>query len=163
MTEPETWLDKIIREAQERGEFDNLPGEGKPIALGGNSFEDPAWRLANHLLKNGGFVPDWIELDREIRGAVDEAREALARSRDWRAGRLSALGERRDLDAQRERDLIAGDWGRARRRFVEAVGAINKKIDLLNLKVPLPRLQRAKVDIAGEMLILDSPFSRLSR
>jgi DnaJ-like protein len=27
----ETWIDRQIREAQERGEFDNLPGTGKPI------------------------------------------------------------------------------------------------------------------------------------
>lgn len=28
----ETWNDRQIREAQERGDFDNLPGKGKPIA-----------------------------------------------------------------------------------------------------------------------------------
>jgi len=27
----ESWIDRQIREAQERGEFDNLPGAGKPI------------------------------------------------------------------------------------------------------------------------------------
>ncbi len=27
----ETWIDKQIREAADRGEFDNLPGAGKPI------------------------------------------------------------------------------------------------------------------------------------
>ena len=28
----ETWIDRQIREAQERGDFDDLPGKGKPIA-----------------------------------------------------------------------------------------------------------------------------------
>jgi hypothetical protein len=27
----ESWVDRQIREAIERGEFDNLPGQGKPI------------------------------------------------------------------------------------------------------------------------------------
>jgi len=27
----ESWIDRQIREAMERGEFDNLPGAGKPI------------------------------------------------------------------------------------------------------------------------------------
>jgi hypothetical protein len=27
----ETWADRQIREAEERGEFDDLPGKGKPI------------------------------------------------------------------------------------------------------------------------------------
>lgn len=150
MNEPETWLDKIIREAEERGEFDDLPGEGQPLDLSANPFEDPAWRLANHLLENAGFTPDWIELDREIREGLDEARRALARSRDWRAEQMAALGDRRDPEAQRQRNLIADEWGRATRRFVEAVGAINKQIARLNLKVPLPRLQRAKLDAARE-------------
>ncbi len=28
----ESWVDRRIREAQERGEFDDLPGSGKPLA-----------------------------------------------------------------------------------------------------------------------------------
>jgi hypothetical protein len=27
----ESWIDRQIREAEERGEFDNLPGAGKPL------------------------------------------------------------------------------------------------------------------------------------
>ena len=29
----ESWIDQQIREAQERGEFDNLPGKGRPLDL----------------------------------------------------------------------------------------------------------------------------------
>ena len=37
-------MDKAIREAQERGEFDNLPGAGKPLrSLGDPEHEDPDW------------------------------------------------------------------------------------------------------------------------
>ncbi|SMC89901.1 DUF1992 domain-containing protein [Lentzea albidocapillata] len=42
----ESWIDRQIREAQERGEFDNLPSAGKPLpgageALGPVSKSDP--------------------------------------------------------------------------------------------------------------------------
>lgn len=37
----ETWVERQIREAQERGAFDNLPGAGKPIP--GLNREDPNW------------------------------------------------------------------------------------------------------------------------
>ena len=37
----ETWVERQIREAQERGAFDNLPGAGKPIP--GINREDPNW------------------------------------------------------------------------------------------------------------------------
>jgi hypothetical protein len=37
-------VEKAIREAQERGEFDNLPGAGKPLrSLGDPEHEDPDW------------------------------------------------------------------------------------------------------------------------
>ena len=43
----ENWespVEKAIREAQERGEFDNLPGAGKPLrSLGNPEVEDPDW------------------------------------------------------------------------------------------------------------------------
>ena len=40
----ESPVEKAIREAQERGEFDNLPGAGKPLrSLGDPEHEDPDW------------------------------------------------------------------------------------------------------------------------
>ena len=43
----ENWespVERVIREAQERGEFDNLPGAGKPLrSLGDPEHEDPDW------------------------------------------------------------------------------------------------------------------------
>jgi hypothetical protein len=38
----ESWVDRQIREAIERGEFDNLPGQGKPIK-GLNGRDDENW------------------------------------------------------------------------------------------------------------------------
>jgi hypothetical protein len=37
----ESWIDRQIREARERGEFDNLPGAGKPIP--GLKRQDENW------------------------------------------------------------------------------------------------------------------------
>ena len=43
----ENWespVERAIREAQERGEFDNLPGAGRPLRnLGNPDVEDPDW------------------------------------------------------------------------------------------------------------------------
>ena len=40
----ESPVEKAIREAQERGEFDNLPGAGKPLrSLGDPEHDDPDW------------------------------------------------------------------------------------------------------------------------
>ncbi len=63
-------LDKIVEEmikkAQERGEFDNLPGKGKPIDLTGY-FEMPEdVRVAQTMLKNAGMKSREVELLKEI-------------------------------------------------------------------------------------------------
>ena len=59
-------VEEKIRQAQERGEFDNLPGKGKPIDLTAY-FETPEdIRLAQSVLKNGGFTSREVDLLNEI-------------------------------------------------------------------------------------------------
>jgi hypothetical protein len=58
--------EELIRQAQERGEFDDLPGKGKPIDLT-DYFEMPEdVRVAQSLLKNSGFKSREVELLNEI-------------------------------------------------------------------------------------------------
>jgi hypothetical protein len=50
----ESPVEKAIREAQERGEFDNLPGAGKPLAnLGPPEYEDPDWWVKGLVQREG--------------------------------------------------------------------------------------------------------------
>ena len=59
-------VEEKIKQAQERGEFDNLPGKGKPVDLTAY-FETPAdIRLAQSVLKNGGFTSREVDLLNEI-------------------------------------------------------------------------------------------------
>ena len=58
--------ERKIQEAMEEGAFEKLAGAGKPLDLSENSFEDPANRMANRLLKNAGFTPAWIEEAKEL-------------------------------------------------------------------------------------------------
>jgi uncharacterized protein (UPF0128 family) len=72
-------LDKIVEEmikkAQERGEFDNLPGKGKPVDLT-DYFEMPEdVRVAQSMLKNAGMAPREVDLLKEIA----KLRQLLAR------------------------------------------------------------------------------------
>jgi len=59
-------VEAAIQEAMARGEFKNLPGQGKPINLTEyfNTPEDV--RVAQVMLKNAGMVPLEIELLQEI-------------------------------------------------------------------------------------------------
>ena len=59
-------VETLIKEAQERGEFDNLPGKGKPIDLT-SYFETPEdVRLAQSVLKNAGMTSPEVQLLKEI-------------------------------------------------------------------------------------------------
>ena len=55
-----------IREAMARGEFDNLPGAGKPLALEDDSLVPEDLRVPYKILKNAGCLPPEIELRKEI-------------------------------------------------------------------------------------------------
>ena len=67
-------VEALIKEAQERGEFDNLPGKGKPIDLT-EYFETPEEvRVAYSVLKNAGITSREIDLLKEIA----ELKERLA-------------------------------------------------------------------------------------
>jgi hypothetical protein len=65
-----TWIERLaeekIREAMERGEFDNLPLAGKPLPSESNGFVPDDLRLAYKLLKDAGFLPPEMELRKEI-------------------------------------------------------------------------------------------------
>jgi hypothetical protein len=52
----ETWIDQQIREAESRGEFENLPGKGKPLALL-DQPDDELWWVRGWLRRENVQVP----------------------------------------------------------------------------------------------------------
>ncbi len=77
------WVDQQIRVAMEKGEFDNLPGAGKPIA-GLDRDHDPNWWL-NQLIEREKIVvlPPSVQL-RKDDAALDETLDTLFREDDVR-------------------------------------------------------------------------------
>ncbi|AIE59107.1 DnaJ family domain-containing protein [Bacillus methanolicus] len=55
-----------IRKAYENGEFDNLPGYGKPLKLDDLSSVPEELRMAYRLLKNAGYSPEENQLKQEM-------------------------------------------------------------------------------------------------
>jgi hypothetical protein len=60
-----------IREALQRGEFENLPGRGKPLKLEDDQHIPEDLRLAFKVLKNANCLPPELELKKEIRSAEE--------------------------------------------------------------------------------------------
>jgi hypothetical protein len=59
-------IEASIREAIERGDFENLKGKGKPLNLN-EYFDTPEdFRLGYSILKNAGYIPEEVELLNQI-------------------------------------------------------------------------------------------------
>lgn len=91
----ESWLDRQIREAQERGEFDNLPGAGKPIP-NRNELYDDDWWIKQWIQREEitGLVPTSLRIRKE----AEELMQTLAKETHEDAVRriVTSLNERID-------------------------------------------------------------------
>jgi DnaJ family protein C protein 28 len=77
-------IEKIIQEAQDRGDFDNLAGKGKPLDLRENPYVPQDWQMAYRMLASSGFAPDIVEEDKAIRRAHADLEQKLLRfARRW--------------------------------------------------------------------------------
>ena len=140
----ESLIDQKIREAMEQGEFDDLPGKGKPIATSENPFEDPEMRLAHRMLRNAGFAPSWIEERKDIDSEFEIARNQL--SRVWTVLRNA-------LETENERGARVR-WEKALTSFREQARELNRRIVAWNLKVPAAGFQRKVIDTDREIELI---------
>lgn len=63
----ESWIDRQIRLAQERGEFDDLPGSGKPIPGAGEHYDEEWWlKDLVRREKLTGLAPATLALRKEV-------------------------------------------------------------------------------------------------
>ena len=117
-------VDQMIREAQKRGDFDNLPGAGKPLNLDDNVFAgemDAAFRIA----KNANAAPLWVQLDREIGEEKERLDSYLERTARY-------IKEMKGSAAARQ-----AERARARALYLKRVAAMNEKV--LEYNVIRPR------------------------
>jgi DnaJ-like protein len=111
-----------IDDAMRRGEFDDLPGAGKPLELEDLSHVPAHMRLGYKVLRNANVLPPEVELRREmysldrlIETTSDaEDREELRRRRRESELRYNLLVERRTGGIGRS----ARRWRQPARRFV---------------------------------------------
>lgn len=95
-------VEEKIREAQRNGDFDDLPGKGKPLDLEDWSFMPKELRIGYHILKNAHVLPPEAELRKEIYTLEDllkyvedeEEKKTISRSIQSKIIRLDLLRRR---------------------------------------------------------------------
>jgi DnaJ family protein C protein 28 len=152
------WVDIVeqqIAEARERGDFENLRGEGKPLRLDRNPLAGEK-ALAYSLLKNNNMLPPEIERGKEI-----------AEDLDWAEALLVRLRHQRDRLHLRSKHLFASDrrgynvlLEGTQQRYQEALYAINSKILSLNIIAP-PALHQKMIDVEARLRAFHDEFSPL--
>lgn len=72
----ETWIDRQIRQAADRGEFDDLPGTGKPIADLDRPYDEMWWIRQKMQRENLSYLPPTLALRKEAEDALAAASAA---------------------------------------------------------------------------------------
>ncbi|XP_031102395.1 dnaJ homolog subfamily C member 28-like [Ipomoea triloba] len=75
-------VEQRIWHSMEQGQFENLPGKGKPLDLSSNPHaEDTLYRI----LSRNKCAPEWVELNKEIRDKVAVWRSSLKKAWGYRS------------------------------------------------------------------------------
>lgn len=67
----EKLIESRIKQAQEKGAFENLPGSGQPLHLEDDRHIPEDLRMAHKVLKNADCLPPEVQLHKEIRTTED--------------------------------------------------------------------------------------------
>lgn len=73
----ESWVDKQIRESEQRGDFSQLPGFGKPLPDIDRPYDETWWIKKKMQAEGVSMLPPALALRKEaedVRAAVSEAR-----------------------------------------------------------------------------------------
>ncbi len=92
-------IEEKIREAIERGEFDNLAGKGEPLDLESYFATPEELRLGYSVLKSAGCVPEEVALQKEIESLKadlvqcdhEKKRQAMSKEIESKMLKLSLL------------------------------------------------------------------------
>lgn len=125
------YIEEQIQEAVARGEFDNLPGTGKPLNLEDDALSGEK-ASAYRLLKQNGYAPPEIELLKEIRRENERIEQHLNRLR----AQYRTLRARRVAPFASEKRAYNDAVEKAATAYEETLRTLNRKILTFNLSVP---------------------------
>lgn len=145
------YAEEKITEAIERGEFDNLPGAGKPLNLEADRLVPQEYRLAYRIMRDNDIQPDWIALGKEIDLELEKARRELRTAAQRYFVIEAKCAGKQDVASVIKRLAAKDDRDYAKACFADQVRRINRKIALLNLKVPAAYLTRDLLEVEREL------------
>jgi DnaJ family protein C protein 28 len=144
-------VDQRIRQAEEDGKFDNLPGAGKPLEIEQNPAAGEK-ALAYSILKQHNDAPPEVELGRDVDALLAQAEKLRTELRQRRANLLL-----RGIPAEGNRQMYRALRTRYAARYAAAVREARSKVLTLNIIAPVA-LHRPLVDAAALIAAFEAEF-----
>lgn len=148
----ESWIDRQIREAQERGEFDDLPGAGKPLPDLGKR-RDELWWVREKLAREGLSSENLLPTPLMLRKQTYRLRETV---RD-----LTSEAAVREVVADLNVRIM--DWLRAPSGPQITVGLVNADAVVEQWKADRAELDEAEVEPDQQPVDAEEPSARRVR
>jgi hypothetical protein len=139
-------IESRIQDALAAGAFDGLAGAGRPFRFDeSDQLAGDNW-MGFRVLKNGGMLPAWLLLARDIERDRDNLEGLAARHGEWVAIAASSGDWRRHAPA----------ITRLRARFIAAARELRKKQDRFNIDAPSIALERPALWVEYHVEKLDN-------
>lgn len=141
----EKTVESAIQDAMASGAFENLPGAGRPLNFGqGDALAGDNW-IGFRVLQNGGMLPEWLELAREIERDLTRLEQI-----DAEHAALCAAAS-----VPGEAAAYAGLIARARASYEDLARSLRKRQERFNHEAPGIRSERPAIWIEYHLGRLD--------
>lgn len=151
MLNMERWQSEIDRELEKmlnQEDVKNLPGAGKPLNLGDETYVPDEMRMAYRILAQNDMAPDWVMMSKDIEQSVQKLRGSIANH--WRVYQ-DALANAQRTGSATYRQNAEGVWQNAQKSLEGQVKAHNDMVLTFNLKAPKGVSHHILFDLAKEI------------
>lgn len=136
MLNMERWQSEIDRELEKmlnQEDAKNLPGAGKPLNLGDETYVPDEMRMAYRILAQNDMAPDWVMMSKDIEQSAQKLRNSIVTHlRVYR----EALANAQKTNSATYRQNAEGVWQNAQKSLETQVKAHNDMVLSFNLKAP---------------------------
>ncbi|MEI6045738.1 MAG: DnaJ family domain-containing protein [Chloroflexota bacterium] len=142
-------VERRIRDARDKGKFDNLANQGQPIKIEEeNPYLDEEWRVAYKVVENSGFVPAWVELDKEVEYDLVQVRRNREEHRRWLLRRLDDIKNGPTQYFARDLRRLHQHHQSFLKNHACRLDEVNNKIERFNYICPVNNLLKIKIQTA---------------
>lgn len=137
-------IDKNIEDSIKKGLFDDLPGKGKPLKIEESSNSE--YWMANKILKDANYIPDWLELDKKIRKDLEEIQNIINAHTEYLEQQIFEINK---TNTDEINDIIRKTrhiHERTKTNYLKTIENINPMIRKLNIIAPLATFQKMIID-----------------